>query len=440
VIVGAGGRDFHVFNTMLRSAPEYEVVAFTAAQIPGIDDRRYPPSLSGPLYPRGIPIVAEAALAQTVRTHDVDEVIVAYSDLAHVDVMHLASRALAAGADVRFAGPKSSMLCSSLPVVAVCAVRTGCGKSPTTRRVASFLAARGYSPVIIRHPMAYGDLERMAVQRFSTIEEIDAADVTIEEREEYEQHVREGFVVYAGVDYGEILLQAEEEGDVIIWDGGNNDLSFIAPDVLITVADALRPGHETTYHPGETNLLLADIVVINKADVADPDDVAAIREATSAVNPTATIVVTASPATLEPGPSLSGRRALVIEDGPTLTHGEMSYGAGTTAARAAGAEIIDPRPTAVGTVAEVYLDHPHVGPVLPAVGYSPAQITDLEETIRRTDCDVVIVGTPFDLGRLLRVDKPLRRVTYETRDVGSPGLDDAIDSHLALWPQLSTTP
>ncbi len=434
VIMGAAGRDFHVFNTVYRDDPTVEVVAFTATQIPGIADRVYPASLAGPRYPDGIPIRPESELEQLVAAGHVDEVVHAYSDLAHEDVMHTASRVLATGAGFRIVGPDASMLRSSRPVVAVCAVRTGCGKSQTSRRVAEILMDAGLTPALLRHPMPYGDLERMRVQRFATLADIDAADPTIEEREEYESPVAMGVVTYAGVDYAEILARAETEADVVIWDGGNNDLPFLRPDVHITVVDPLRPGHETRYHPGEANLRMADIVVVNKVDSADRADVDAVIANVRAVNPTAVIVETASPTTLADGPSLVGERVLVVEDGPTITHGGMPFGAGTVAAREAGATtFVDPRPYAVGSIAATYAAYPHIGAVLPAMGYGDAQIADLERTLQAADCDVVVTGTPMALGRLLDAGHPIRHATYASRDAGSPTLAEALAPHLARW-------
>ena len=434
VIMGAAGRDFHVFNVAFRDDPQTTVVAFTAAQIPGIDGRAYPSALAGPRYPDGIPIVAEQDLERVVAEHDVDEIVLAYSDLAHVDVMHTASRVLAAGPDFRLVGPDASMLAAEVPVVAIGAVRTGCGKSQTTRHVARLLADAGLRPVLIRHPMPYGDLVAMRVQRFATLADIDAADPTIEEREEYEAPVLAGMVMYAGVDYAAILAKAQAEADVIVWDGGNNDYPFVRPDVMITVVDPLRPGHEVTYHPGETTLRLADAVVVNKVDVATAEDVETVIGNVTRVNPAARIVRAASPVTLGPGPSLEGRRVLVVEDGPTLTHGGMPFGAGTTAARAAGAaELVDPRPFAVGSIAETFARYPDTGPVLPAMGYGVAQIRDLEATIRATDCDVVVTGTPIDLGRLIDAGHPIRHVTYELAEVGTPTLADVLAPSLERW-------
>jgi predicted GTPase len=427
IVMGAGGRDFHVFDTVFRDDDRAEVVAFTAAQIPGIDERRYPASMAGERYPDGIPIRPEAELVELIRGHDVDEVVLAYSDLAHVDVMHKASLAMAAGADFRLVGPKASMLRSSTPVVAICAVRTGCGKSQTTRRVAQLLIDEGLKPVLVRHPMPYGDLERMRVQRFATLDDIDAAEATVEEREEYETPVRMGMVMYAGVDYEAILRAAEAEADVVIWDGGNNDFPFYVPDLLITVVDPLRPGHELAYHPGEVNLRLADVVLVNKVDRADPAAVDSVLANVAAVNPAATVVQAESPVTLLEGPSLAGARVLVVEDGPTVTHGGMPYGAGTVAAEQAGAEVlVDPRPHAVGSIRDVYAASPHLGPVLPAMGYGADQLAELEATIEATPCDVVVAGTPVDLAGLVSVSHPIRRVSYELRELGEPTLADVL--------------
>ncbi|HZQ26760.1 MAG TPA: cyclic 2,3-diphosphoglycerate synthase [Acidimicrobiales bacterium] len=434
IIMGAGGRDFHNFNTVYRDDPDTEVVAFTAAQIPGIDDRTYPPSLAGSRYPHGIQIRPEEELASIAAAERVDEIVLAYSDLSHEDVMHKASAALATGASFTLLGPKATMLTSVKPVVAVCAARTGCGKSQTSRRVGQLLMDAGLRVALVRHPMPYGDLERMRVQRFATIADIDASNPTIEEREEYEAPVRMGMVMYAGVDYEAILRQAEAEADVVIWDGGNNDFSFFASDLLITVVDPLRPGHELRYHPGETNVRMADVIVVNKVDSADMHSVAQVIADVNSVNPAATIVKAASPVTLEAGPSLVGRRVLVVEDGPTITHGGMPYGAGTVAARQAGvAEFVDPRPYAVGSVADTFARFPGIGLVLPAMGYGDHQLHELEETIRATPCDAVVAGTPIDLGRLIEAGHPVRRVTYELRDVGEPTLAEVLAPLARKW-------
>jgi predicted GTPase len=428
IIMGAGGRDFHNFNVVFRDDPETEVVAFTAAQIPGIDDRRYPASLAGPRYPDGIPIVPESELAALVRSEEVDEVVLAYSDLSHQAVMHKASIALAAGADFRLLGPDATMLRSSKPVVAVCAVRTGSGKSQTSRRVGELLLDAGLKVALVRHPMPYGDLERMRVQRFATLADIDDSDPTVEEREEYELPVALGMVMYAGVDYADILEQAQDEADVIVWDGGNNDFPFFRPDLLITVVDPLRAGHELKYHPGETNLRLADVVVINKVDSADAHSIERVLADIAAVNPLATVVRAESPVTLDEGPSLAGAAVLVIEDGPTVTHGGMPFGAGTVAAQQAGVGMqIDPRPYAEGSIADVYRDNPHLGNVLPAMGYSDEQLRELEDTINRVDCDAVITGTPIDLARLIDSKHPIRHARYELREIPPATLAEVLE-------------
>ncbi len=432
--MGAGGRDFHNFNVAYRDDDQVEVVAFTAAQIPNIDHRTYPAALAGPRYPHGIPIRPEAELEALVGAHAVQEVVLAYSDLAHVDVMHIASRVLATGADFTLLGPDRTMLRAAKPVIAVCATRTGCGKSQTARYVARLVQEAGLRPVLVRHPMPYGDPAAMAVQRFATLADIDASNPTIEEREEYELPVRAGLVMYAGVDYAAVLRQAEAEADVLIWDGGNNDQPFFRPDLLITVADALRPGHELRYHPGETNVRLADVIVVNKVDAATPDAVAAVVGAVRSVNPGAVIVRAASPVSLGAGPSLHGAKVLVVEDGPTLTHGGMAFGAGTVAARHHGAAVlVDPRPYAVGSVAATFERFGHLGAVLPAMGYGPLQQGDLAATIEATPCDVVVVGTPIDLGGLLRLSKPTRRVTYELAELGHPTLAERLAEPLQRW-------
>jgi predicted GTPase len=432
IIVGAGGRDFHDFNTMFRDADDVEVVAFTAAQIPGIDDRVYPASLAGPRYPNGIPIRPESELVDLIHHHQVDEVVLAYSDLSHEVVMHKASMAMAAGADFRLAGPRATALRSTKPVIAVCAVRTGCGKSQTSRAVGRILLEAGLKPALVRHPMPYGDLEAMRVQRFATIADIDASNPTVEEREEYEAPVEMGMVMYAGVDYADILAQAQEEADVVVWDGGNNDFPFYAPDLMITVADPLRAGHELLYHPGEVNIRMADVIVINKVDVARPDDVLAIERTVREVNPAATVVLAASPVTLEPGPSLAGKRVLVIDDGPTITHGGLPFGAGYVAAAAERpAAFVDPRPFAVGSLADTFAKYPAIEKVLPAMGYGGDQLRDLEATINATDCDVVVTGTPIALTRLISIDKPVRHATYRLADAGAPTLADVLAPFIA---------
>ncbi len=412
---------------MFRDDPEVKVVAFTAAQIPGIGGRVYSPALAGPLYPGGIPIVDEAELGDLIAREDVDEVVLAYSDLSHVDVMHKASQVMAAGADFTLLGPDHTMLSSIKPVVAVSAVRTGCGKSQTSRLVGRLLREAGLDVSLIRHPMPYGNLERMRLQRFETLADIDASDPTIEEREEYEAPVREGLLIWAGVDYDEILHAAENESDIIIWDGGNNDFSFYRPDLLITVLDPLRAGHELAYHPGEMNLRMADVAVINKVDSATPGNIDWVIESIRSVNPGATIIQTASPVRLEPGPDLAGKRVLVVEDGPTLTHGGMPFGAGSVAVRqSGGATMVDPRPFAVGSIVETFRKYPKVGPVLPAMGYGAEQLADLADTINRVPCDLVVTGTPIDLGRLIDVRHPIRHAIYESVEVGEPGLGKAL--------------
>lgn len=423
LIMGAAGRDFHNFNVHFRDNEMYEVVAFTATQIPNIEGRTYPAELAGRLYPNGIPIYPEDELENIVRREKVDQVVFAYSDINHVDVMHKASRALSAGADFRLMGPESTMLRAKVPVVAICAVRTGVGKSQTTRRVSDLLQKMGYKVVAVRHPMPYGDLAKQACQRFATYEDLDRHECTIEEREEYEPHIDRGVVVYAGVDYGRILAEAEKEADVILWDGGNNDMPFYKPDFMVTLADPHRPGHETTYHPGETNFRMADLIIINKVDTADPADVARVREAANKVNPRAEIIEAASPVIVDRPEEIKGKRVLVIEDGPTLTHGEMGYGAGVVAAEKYGAkELVDPKPYAVGSIKATLERWPHKKPLLPAMGYGKTQIRELQETIDATDADMVLVGTPIDLSRVITIRKPHKRVRYELEEMTGPSL------------------
>jgi predicted GTPase len=423
IVLGAGGRDFHDFATVFRDDPEVRVVAFTAAQIPGIDDRRYPASLAGPAYPEGIPIRPQAELTTLIHAEGVDEVVLAYSDLSYPDVMHLAAEAMAAGADFRLLGTEATMLRSSKPVVAVCASRTGAGKSQTTRYIGRILLDAGMRVALVRHPMPYGDLESMRVQRFATLDDIEASRPSIEEREEYELPVREGMVMFAGVDYEAILRAAELEADVIVWDGGNNDLPFYEPDLWITVVDPLRPGHECAWHPGEVNLRRADVVVVNKVDSAAPADIGTVLGNVRRLAPRATIVQAASPVVLSDGPSIANARVLVVEDGPTITHGGMPFGAGTVAARAAGAaELVDPRPFAVGSIADTFERYPHIGPVLPAMGYGDAQRADLEATIAAVPCDVVVTGTPIDLARVIEIRQPVRHASYTLHEITGPGL------------------
>lgn len=427
IIMGAAGRDFHNFNTVYRDNPEAEVVCFTATQIPDIEGRTYPAKLAGKLYPNGIPIYAEEDLPQLIEKYDVDEVVFSYSDISHVDLMHKASMVLAKGADFKLLGFDTAALKSSKPVISVCAIRTGVGKSQTTRRVARLLEAAGKKVAVIRHPMPYGNLEEQIWQRFATYEDLDKHKCTIEEREEYEPHIDQGIVVYAGVDYAEILKRAEEEADVILWDGGNNDVPFYHTDCHIVLVDPHRPGHEMLYHPGETNLRMADIVVINKIDTADPKNVDRLRNTVREVCPKAIIVEAASPLIVDNPQEITGKRVLVIEDGPTLTHGEMPYGAGMIAARKWGAaETIDPRPWAVGSIKQTFETYTHIGSLLPAMGYSPKQVKELEETVNRIDCDLVIIATPIDLRRVMKIDKPTLRVRYELQEVGTPNLEDAI--------------
>jgi len=431
VIMGAAGRDFHNFNCLFRNSRDSNVVAFTATQIPDIAGRVYPPVLAGPLYPKGIPIIPESELEQLCRTQRVDEAVFSYSDVSHQHVMEQASRVVALGADFRILGARSAMLSSQKPVVAVCAVRTGSGKSQTTRRVARILKGMGKTPVIIRHPMPYGDLAAQKVQRFATLDDMKKHQCTIEEMEEYEPHITEGFIVYAGVDYAEILSQAEKEGDVILWDGGNNDLPFYKPDVLITVADPHRPGHELSYYPGRINLIMADVVVINKIDTAEPAGIEKVRASIRALNPKAQVVDGASPLFLDGPERIKGKRVLVVEDGPTLTHGEMRYGSGTVAARANGAaEIVDPRQYATGKVAETFTKYPGIGALLPAVGYGDEQVKDLEATIKRVPCDLVIIATPVDLTRIIHIEKPMVRVRYELKEVSTPDLEQILKGRL----------
>ena len=424
VIAGAAGRDFHNFNVVFRGRDDVEVVAFTATQIPHIDDRRYPAELAGDRYPDGIPIVPEEELTDLIAREQVDEVVFSYSDVTHEHVMHIGSIALAAGADFRLLSPRSTELASDRPVVAVCAVRTGSGKSQTTRHVSAVLRAAGHRVAVLRHPMPYGDLTRQAVQRFETFDDIDASDPTIEEREEYEPHVAEGNLVFAGIDYAAILSKAEKEADVIVWDGGNNDTPFIAPDFHIVVCDPHRPGHELRYHPGETNLRMADACVINKTDTAPPEGVEAVLNSIHKVNPGAKIVRAASPFIVEGDPEeIRGKRVLAVEDGPTLTHGEMAYGAAVLAAKQYGADsLVDPRPFAVGSIRETFENYRHLSELLPAMGYGQEQMEELRETIARSDAELVLIGTPIDLRRVIDLDKRALRVSYRLQELGQPTL------------------
>ena len=431
--MGAGGRDFHDFNVVFRDDPEVEVVAFTATQIPGIEGRTYPPSLAGPRYPRGIPILAEEELPRLIAEGMVDEVVFAYSDVSYTEVMRRAAISAAAGADFTLLGPRSTMLESKKPVVAVCAVRTGAGKSQTSREIGRILLEAGLQVALLRHPMPYHDLDRIAVQRFASLADIDQSDPTVEEREEYERPVEMGIVVYAGVDYREILARAEREAEVIIWDGGNNDLPFIRPDLLLVVVDPLRAGDELSYHPGEVNLRMADVVIVNKVDSATGDQVRRVLDDIALVNPDAAVIEAASPVSLAEGPSLAGKTVLVVEDGPSITHGGLSFGAGTVAARQAGVGTqIDPRPFAVGSIAEIYRRFPHIGPVLPAMGYSHEQLRELEQTINATECDAVIGGTPIDLARLIGSDHPIRRASYEFEQRSGPSLMEVLSGVVGL--------
>lgn len=427
LIMGAAGRDFHNFNVAFRDNPDYQVVAFTATQIPDIEGRTYPNQLAGLQYPGGIPIYAESDLVKLIKQLEVDQVVFAYSDVPHEFVMHKASQVMAAGADFRIMGPKATQIKSKKPVVSVCAVRTGSGKSQTTRRVSKILRNMGYKVAAIRHPMPYGDLVKQAVQRYADYSDLDQHECTIEEREEYEPHLDNGVIVYAGVDYGQILRQAEQEVDIILWDGGNNDFPFYVSDLQIVVADPHRPGHEVTYHPGETNVWSADVFVINKVDTANPESVIQVRQNLRAANPNATVIEAASPLFIDDPAAVQGKRVLVIEDGPTLTHGEMAYGAGWVAAQRFGAaEIIDPRPYAVGSIKATYEKYPTTGNVLPAMGYGDKQVRELEKTINAVDCDLVLVGTPIDLTRVLKIKKPSQRVRYELQEIGQPTLEDLL--------------
>jgi len=433
LILGAGGRDFHNFNVVFRDNPDYEVVGFTATQIPGITGRRYPPELAGRLYPSGIPILPESDMERMIRDYAVDIVVLAYSDLSYMDVGEKISRALAAGASFMILGPRDTMLESSKPVMAITAVRTGAGKSTVSRAIARYLIEKGYRVAPIRHPMAYGDLAMMAVQKFTSEEDLDRYGVTVEEREEYEHYIKMGLPVYAGVDYGRVLALAEREADIILWDGGNNDWPFIKPDLMITVADAMRPGQEVTSFPGEVNVRMADVVIINKADQAKSDDIKKIKNNVKKVNPRASISVARSIVTVDKPDLIEGKRVLVLEDSPTVTHGGAPYAAGYVAAKKYGAsEIVDPRPYAVGVIKRMFEEYPHMANVLPSTGYNERQLRDLEETIRRIPADVVILGTPADITRLLEIDKPVVRVSYELDIVEGPSIEEIVDMFLEV--------
>jgi predicted GTPase len=427
LVMGAAGRDFHDFNVIYRDNPRYNVVAFTATQIPNIEGRRYPPELAGKLYRDGIPIHPESELVRLIKDLQVDEVVFAYSDVSHETVMHKASIVLAAGASFKLVGPRASMLQAKVPLVSICAVRTGAGKSQTTRKVCAILRAKKKRVVAIRHPMPYGDLVRQRVQRFARLEDLDQHRCTIEEREEYEPHIMAGGVIYSGVDYGAILAEAEKEADVLVWDGGNNDLPFYAADLEIVVADPHRPGHEMTYHPGEANLRRAHVVVINKEDTASTAGIEAVRRSVRAVNPQAVIIDAASPILVETPERIRGKRVLAVEDGPTLTHGEMKYGAGVLAAMKHGAaEIVDPRPYTVGTITETFAKYPEIGTLLPAMGYGDEQMRDLQATIDRCPADVVLIATPIDLRRVITIGKQALRVAYELQEIGKPDLEQVL--------------
>jgi predicted GTPase len=429
--MGAAGRDFHNFNVYFRNNDAYQVVAFTATQIPGIECRNYPVQLAGSRYPEGIPIYPEEELPRQIKEHDVDQVVFAYSDVSHEYVMHKASIVLANGADFRLMGPKTTMLKAKVPIISVCAVRTGSGKSQTSRQVAKILKSMGLNVVVVRHPMPYGDLTKQIWERLASYEDLDKYECTIEEREEYEPHIDNGITVYAGVDYEKILNEAEKEADVIVWDGGNNDMPFYKPDLNVVLVDPHRAGHELAYHPGETNLRMADVIIINKVDTADPEKVRQVKEDIKMVNPDATVLEAASPITADKPEIVKGKRVLVIEDGPTLTHGGMPYGAGTIFAKKFGAsEIVDPKPYAVGSIKEAYRKYPHLGALLPALGYGEKQVAELKQTIDHTPCDVVVIGTPIDLRRVMTINQPTVRVKYELRVLGPVSLEHILDEFI----------
>ena len=432
IIMGAAGRDFHNFNTYYRNNDLYQVVAFTATQIPNIEGRLYPPKLAGELYPEGIPIHDEGELINLIQSNHVDEVVFSYSDIQHEDVMHLGSMVNAAGADFKMMGMTHTAIKSTKPVIGICAVRTGCGKSQTTRRVSEIFKNAGKKVAVIRHPMPYGDLGIQAVQRFSSLDDLKKHNCTIEEMEEYEPHINRGTIVYAGVDYEAIIRKAEQEADIILWDGGNNDMPFYKTDLLLVVADPHRSGHETQYYPGETNLRLADVVIINKIRTADPGNVEKLRSSILQVNPKATVVDAASPVTVEDPDVIAGKRVLVVEDGPTLTHGDMKYGAGVVAAKQCGAAgLVDPRPFAKGSIAETFDHYPDIGTLLPAMGYGDDQVRDLEDTINSADCEAVVIGTPIDLRRIVDIKHPSTRVTYELEEIGEHTLDDILSGFIS---------
>lgn len=431
IIMGAAGRDFHNFNVFFRDNEQFRVAAFTATQIPDIEDRKYPASLAGKHYPEGIPIYPEENLASLIKEHEIDEVYFSYSDVSHEYIMHKASEVLAAGASFTLLGPKETMIQSNLPLISVCAVRTGSGKSQTTRKIGLLLKEKGKEVVVIRHPMPYGDLAKQRVQRFATYKDMIEQECTIEEMEEYEPHIKNGIVVYAGVDYADILDQAEKEADIILWDGGNNDFSFYKANLEIVVADPHRPGHELLYHPGEANFRRADVIIINKMDSAERENVERVVENIKRCNPEAVIIRANSSIFVQDGQDISGKKVLVIEDGPTLTHGEMPYGAGVIAATNYGAsQIIDPRPYAVGSIKKIFEKYTHLNRVLPAMGYGQEQIAELAQTIDNVDCDLVVGATPIDLSRLIQTNKRILRVTYELEEIGSPNLEEVLKEFL----------
>ncbi|MFP3317923.1 MAG: cyclic 2,3-diphosphoglycerate synthase [Thermoplasmata archaeon] len=434
IIMGAAGRDFHNFNVFFRDNRDYNVVAFTATQIPNIENRKYPKELAGSLYPEGIPIYPEEELPELIKKFNVDEVVFAYSDVSHEYVMHKASIAISAGADFRLMGAGSTMLKSKKPVISICAVRTGSGKSQTTRKVSEILKKKGKKVVVVRHPMPYGDLVKQKVQRFATMDDLDKYDCTIEEREEYEPHIRNGTVVYAGVDYGEILREAEKEADIILWDGGNNDIPFYKPDLHIVVADPHRAGHEMTYHPGEANFRMADVIIINKEETAPKEGIDLIREHIAQVNPRAIVIDAASPFFIDNPEIIRDKKVLAIEDGPTLTHGEMSYGAAVLASKKYGAsELVDAKPYAVGTILETFNKYRQIRNYLPAMGYGEKQVKDLQETINNTPCDLVVSATPIDLTRIMKINKPIVRVRYELDEIGKPDLEEVLTKFLSKF-------